>query len=77
VPEFRDVRASEAIDAFVKAGGIARFGKGSHVNIKMSNGMVITISGHREPVKVGILKAMIKRAGLSESEFLELLGRRR
>lgn len=74
MPELRDVKGNEAIIAFVKAGGIRRQGKGDHVNIKMPNGMLVTIPS-RGTLKVGLLKAAIKKAGLTETEFLALLGR--
>lgn len=74
--ELRDVRATDAINAFVKAGGQARSGRGSHVNIKMPNGVILTFAIHRSAVKVGILRAMIKKSGVSEEEFLQFLGRR-
>jgi len=56
----------------VRAGGVRRKGKGDHVNIKMQNGQLITIpvSGN---VKVGLLKAAIKKAGLREEEFTQWL----
>jgi predicted RNA binding protein YcfA (HicA-like mRNA interferase family) len=73
MPEFRSVRARDAIRALERAGGVVRQGKGSHVNIKMPNGQIITLSGTREPVKVGLLKAMVRKAGLSEEEFARLL----
>jgi predicted RNA binding protein YcfA (HicA-like mRNA interferase family) len=56
-----------------RAGGITRSGKGDHVNIKMPNGQIITFSGRREPIKVGLLKAMIRKAGLTEEEFIRLM----
>jgi predicted RNA binding protein YcfA (HicA-like mRNA interferase family) len=77
VPEFRDIRPQEAIRALLAAGGVVKPGKGDHVNIKMPNGQIVTLSGLREPVRVGILKAMIRKSGMSEGEFLRLLGRRR
>jgi hypothetical protein len=40
----------------------------------MPNGQVITLSGVREPIKIGLLKAMIRKAGLTEDEFIRLLG---
>ena len=70
--KLRGVKGEEAIKAFIKAGGKLRKGKGDHVNIKMSNGMIITIPGKGE-LKVGLLKAVIKKAGLTEKQFLELL----
>jgi len=71
----RGVRAEEAIRAFEKAGGVERAGKGSHCNIKMPNGQLITIPRHGE-LKVGLLGAALKKAGLSVDDFLALIGRR-
>ena len=39
----------------------------------MPNGQIITFSGVRAPVKIGLLKAMLKKAGLTEQEFARLL----
>ena len=52
--ELRDVRPTEAIRALLAAGGIRKPGKGDHVNIKMPNGQIVTLSGVREPIKIGI-----------------------
>lgn len=75
MPELRDVRPQAAIRAFERAGGVARSGKGDHVNVKMPNGQLLTFSSRREPIKIGLLKAMLRKAGLGEAEFLALLGR--
>ncbi len=56
-----------------RAGGITRQGKGDHVNVKMQNGQIITFSGRRDPIKIGLLKAMLHKAGLPEEEFERLL----
>jgi predicted RNA binding protein YcfA (HicA-like mRNA interferase family) len=66
------IKGRDAIKAFIKAGGKRRKGKGDHINIKMPNGQIITIPGAGE-VKEGLLKAAIKKAGLTEEEFVELL----
>ena len=71
--ELRNIRPQEAIAAFERAGGVARRGRGDHVNIKMPNGQIITFSGRRAPIKIGLLKAMLRKAELSEDEFLRLL----
>jgi len=68
----RGIRGREAARAFIRAGGIPRSGKGDHMNIKMPNGSLITIPGRGE-LKVGLLSAAIKRAGLTEEEFLQFL----
>ncbi len=68
----RGVKGREAIKAFVAAGGIKRKGKGDHINIKMPNGLIITIPGTKE-LKMGLLKDAIRKANLTKEKFLELL----
>ncbi len=68
----RGIKGEDAVKAFVRAGGGRRKGKGDHVNIKMPNGGIVTIPGKGE-LKVGLLRAAIKRAGLTDEEFLRLL----
>ena len=68
----KNVRGRKAIRAFEKAGGVVRKGKGSHVNIKMPNGQLVTIPAAGE-VKLGLLKAAVRKAGLTEEEFIDLL----
>lgn len=70
--QLRGITGREAVKAFVKAGGERRKGKGDHVNIKMPNGQIITVPGTGE-IKVGLLRTAIKKAGLTEEEFLKLL----
>lgn len=70
--QLRGVGGEEVVKAFVKAGGVRRAGKGDHVNIKMPNGQLVTIPLHRE-LKIGLLKAAIRKAGLTEEQFLDLL----
>ena len=70
--QLRGIKGEEAVKASVKAGGIRKRGKGNHVNVKMPNGQIITIPSTNE-VKIGLLKAAIKKAGLSEEKFLKLL----
>jgi len=66
------VKGKDAVRAFVNAGGVVRLGKGNHVNIKMPNGQLITIPV-KGWVKIGLLKAAIKKAGLKEEDFGKLL----
>jgi len=42
----------------------------------MPDGQIVTFSGCREPSKIGPPKAMLRKAGLSEDEFVRLLQRR-
>ncbi len=70
--QLRGIKGEEAVKAFMKAGGIRKRGKGDHVNVKMPNGQIITIPSTKE-IKIGLLRAAIKKAGLSEEKFLNLL----
>ncbi len=70
--EFRGIKGEKAINAFIRNGGIIRGGKGDHVNIKMPNGVIITIPKKGE-LKIGLLKDAIYKAGLTGHEFKELL----
>ncbi len=70
--QLRGIRGEDAIKAFVRAGGVQRGGKGDHVNIKMPNGRILTIPGRGE-IKIGLLKDAIRKAGLTEEQFQELL----
>ena len=69
---FRNVKGKDAVKVFVKAGGVVRQGKGDHVNIRMPNGQLITIPVSKE-LKIGLLKAAIRKSGLTEDEFRQFL----
>ncbi|MFA6332738.1 MAG: type II toxin-antitoxin system HicA family toxin [Methanoregula sp.] len=66
------MKGKDEVRAFVNAGGVVLLGKDYHINIKMPNGQLITIPVKGE-VKIGLLKAAIKKAGLKEEEFEKLL----
>jgi predicted RNA binding protein YcfA (HicA-like mRNA interferase family) len=68
----RKVSGREAVKAFIRAGGIARHGKGDHVNIKMPNGQLITIPVKGD-LKIGLLRAAIRKSGLDDDKFTMLL----
>ncbi|MEQ8170967.1 MAG: type II toxin-antitoxin system HicA family toxin [Candidatus Eremiobacterota bacterium] len=69
----RGIKGKDALKAFVRAGGVVRKkGKGDHTNIKMPNGMIITIPDEGE-LKIGLLKSAIMKAGLTDKVFLDLL----
>jgi len=50
-----------------------RQGKGDHVNIKMPDGQIITLPWLKE-IKIGLLKAAIRKSGLSQLPPTEVEG---
>ena len=66
-----NVRQGEAGRAFIKAGGIDKGSPSGHWIIKMPNGNRLSLPSG--VLKLGLLRAQIKAAGLTEDEFLELL----
>lgn len=62
----------KAVRAFERAGFRASKPEGSHVTLKKPGYPVIVIPLHRE-VSPFLLRAQIKRAGLTEQQFLTLL----
>ena len=67
-PRMRGIRASDAIKAFERAGGVRRSGKGDHVNIKMPNGMIITLRARGE-IGIGLLRDLLAKARMTRQEF--------
>ncbi len=66
------ISGSKAIRAFERAGYMAGRPEGSHVKLKKPGCTNLVIPMHRE-VSPFLLRSQIKRAGLSEEEFLRLL----
>ena len=63
----------EAIRAFERAGWIQDRQSGSHVSlIQPGNPVVLTVPLHRE-LGAGILRGLIRKAGLTVEEFQRLL----
>jgi predicted RNA binding protein YcfA (HicA-like mRNA interferase family) len=67
-----NIKGQDAIKTFIRFGGVKKRGKGDHVNIKMPNGMIVTIPMNKE-LKIGLLKSAIRKSGFTEEQFLELL----
>jgi predicted RNA binding protein YcfA (HicA-like mRNA interferase family) len=67
------ISGKKAIKAFNKDGWIVKRQSGSHI-ILVKPGSIVTLSipNHKE-VKRGTLRSLIKDAGLSVSEFIDLL----
>jgi predicted RNA binding protein YcfA (HicA-like mRNA interferase family) len=64
---------ADAVKAFEKAGWKRSRQKGSHVSLsQLSNPVVLTVPLHRE-LKPGLLRGLIRSAGLTVDEFANLL----
>ncbi len=70
-----NLKPEKAVKAFERAGWTNRGTKGSHVKLtKEGNLNILSIPVHRgKPIKIGLLKDQIRKAGLTEEEFLGFL----
>ena len=70
-----NLKPEKVIRAFERAGWINRGQRGSHVKLtKEGNPNILSIPIHKgKPVKIGLLKDQIRKAGLTEVEFLKLI----
>jgi predicted RNA binding protein YcfA (HicA-like mRNA interferase family) len=70
-----NLKPQKVIRAFERAGWTNQGQRGSHVKLtKEGNPNILSIPVHsRKPVKIGLLKDQIKKAGLTEEEFLKLI----
>jgi predicted RNA binding protein YcfA (HicA-like mRNA interferase family) len=70
-----NLRPEKVIRAFVKAGWVNRGYRGSHVKLtKEGNPNILSIPVHKgKPIKIGLLKDQIRKANLTEEEFLKLI----
>jgi predicted RNA binding protein YcfA (HicA-like mRNA interferase family) len=70
-----NLKPEKVIKAFERAGWMNRGFRGSHVKLtKEGNPNILSIPVHKgRPVKIGLLKDQIKKAGLTEEEFLKFV----
>jgi predicted RNA binding protein YcfA (HicA-like mRNA interferase family) len=69
---FAGISGRKAVRAFERAGFVAAKPEGSHVTLKKPGFPLLVIPLHRE-VSPFLLRSQIKRAGLTEEEFRNLL----
>ncbi len=70
-----NLKPEKVIKAFERAGWTVRGQKGSHVKLtKPGNKNILSIPVHKgKPIKQGLLRNQIKKAGLTVEEFLKLV----
>lgn len=66
------ISGRRAVRAFERVGFVAGKPEGSHVTLKKPGFPILVIPLHRE-VSPFLLRTQVKRAGLTEKQFLELL----
>jgi predicted RNA binding protein YcfA (HicA-like mRNA interferase family) len=62
----------EAVKAFQKVGFVLHRQRGSHIILYHTNGRHLSVPDHRE-LDRGTLRALIRGAGITVEEFVELL----
>lgn len=69
------LKARQVIRALERAGFFIDHIRGSHHYLKHpeKTNLLIVVPVHNKPIKRGLLHAIIKDAGLSREQFLELL----
>jgi predicted RNA binding protein YcfA (HicA-like mRNA interferase family) len=70
-----NLKPEKVIKAFERAGWVNRGFRGSHVKLtKEGNPNILSIPVHKgKTIKIGLLKDQIKKAGLTEEEYLKLI----
>ena len=73
--EFPTLTAKQVVSAFQKVGFVIERKKGSHQILKKRGHKYhLSVPDHQQqPLKRGLLRRLIRDAGLSVEEFLELL----
>ena len=72
MPKLANISGKEAVKAFTKAGYIHVHTSGDHAVLQKTGFPTLSIPLHREVARF-LLKTQIKRAKLTEEEFLMLL----
>jgi hypothetical protein len=71
MPGLRDVRQDQAVAAFLRLGGTERATKKNYRMVTMPNGSLLAVPSG--VLKIGTLRALIRYAGLTPSDFEEAL----
>jgi predicted RNA binding protein YcfA (HicA-like mRNA interferase family) len=71
-PKLPVVSASQLVKAFMKTGYYVRAQQGSHIHLRHPILPPLTVPNHKEIAR-GTLRAIIRQAGLSLDQFVQLL----
>lgn len=73
MPKLPQIRSRQIERVLIKLDFVPRPGKGSHVVFMHSDGRRTVVPGHRRPVRVGTLRAILDQAKITLEEFLNHL----
>lgn len=69
------ISGADCVKALIRAGFEIRRQKGSHVTLRRTNPFAATTVPMHPELDRGMLRAIIKQAGLTVDEFVALLGK--
>ena len=69
----RDISGTDCVRALEKAGFKVTGGRGSHVTMKRDDPAARTVVPMHKSIKTGMLRTIIRQAGLTVEEFVALL----
>lgn len=72
MPKLANISGKEAVKAFIKAGYIHVHTSGDHAILQKAEFPTLSIPLHKEVARF-LLKSQIKRAKLTEDQFIQLL----
>lgn len=72
MPKIPRITSTEMVRTLERAGFVKVSQKGSHIKMQRDNHICI-VPFHRKSLAVGTLHGILKQAGLTPDEFLELL----
>lgn len=72
-PALPQVSGKQVVQALESAGFEYRSTRGSHAKLRHPDGRVVIVPLHREIAR-GTLGSILRQAGLSAAEFVDLLG---
>ena len=72
MPKLANISGKEAVKAFIRAGYIHVHTSGDHAILQRANNPTLSILLHKEVARF-LLKSQIRRAKLTEDEFIKLL----
>lgn len=75
MPKLANISGKDAVKAFTKAGYTHVHTSGDHAILQKSSFPTLSIPLHKEVARF-LLKAQIKRAGITEEEFIRFLKKR-